>query len=119
MHIEAFREYCLAKKGVTESFPFDAHTLVFKVMNKMFAIAPLERIPPQVNLKAEPEKAQQQREEYDGRILPGYHMNKHHWNTVHIQQIPEPVLRGLIDDSYALIVASLPKKVQREWEALE
>ena len=68
MHIEAFRDYCLSKRGVTEGFPFDQETLVFKVMGKMFAIAPLERIPSQANLKSDPERALELRERYDGRI---------------------------------------------------
>jgi predicted DNA-binding protein (MmcQ/YjbR family) len=72
MDIEAFRAYCIAKKGVTEEFPFDEHTLVFKVMGKMFALAPLERIPSQVNLKCDPEKAIELREAHDGIIMPGY-----------------------------------------------
>ncbi|MDG1571093.1 MmcQ/YjbR family DNA-binding protein [Robiginitalea sp. M366] len=118
MDIEAFREYCLKKKGVTEGFPFDQYTLVFKVMGKMFAIAPLERIPPQANLKAAPEDIPELREQYEGRILPGYHMSKSHWNTVLIEQLPEAFLRKLIDDSYNLIVASLPKKVRAELEGL-
>ena len=118
MHIEAFREYCIAKKGVTEEFPFDEVTLVFKVMNKMFAIAPLERIPSQVNLKCDPERAIELREEYDGVIMPGYHMSKVHWNTLYLEQVPQKLLLELIDHSYDLIVASLPKKVRIEWEAL-
>ena len=118
MHIEAFREYCIAKKGVTEEFPFDEVTLVFKVMNKMFALAPLERIPSQVNLKCDPERAIQLREEYDGIIIPGYHMSKVHWNTLYLEQVPPKLLLELIDHSYELIVASLPKKVRLEWEAM-
>ncbi|MDH3697177.1 MAG: MmcQ/YjbR family DNA-binding protein [Flavobacteriaceae bacterium] len=119
MHIEAFREYCIAKKGVTEEFPFDEVTLVFKVMNKMFAIAPLERIPSQVNLKCDPERAIVLREEFDGIIMPGYHMSKVHWNTLYLEQLPTALITELIDHSYDLIVASLPKKVQAEWQSLE
>jgi len=118
MHIEAFRDYCLSKKGVTEGFPFDQVTLVFKVMGKMFAIASLDRIPPQANLKSDPERALELRESYDGRILPGFHMNKTHWNTLHLEQLPEPLICELIDHSYDLIVASLPKKTQRSLEEL-
>ena len=118
MHIEAFREYCIAKKGVTEEFPFDEVTLVFKVMGKMFAIAPLERIPSQVNLKCNPERAIKLREEYDGIIIPGYHMSKVHWNTLYLEQLPTSFITDLIDHSYDLIVASLPKKVQAEWQKL-
>ena len=75
MDIEYFRTYCLGKKGVTETFPFDEHTLVFKVMGNMFALAGLERVPSQCNLKCDPERAIALREEYDGVIIPGYHMS--------------------------------------------
>ena len=75
MNIEEFRTYCIGKKGVTEEFPFDEVTLVFKVMGKMFALAPLERVPSRVNLKCDPEKAIALRETYDGVITPGYHMS--------------------------------------------
>lgn len=118
MHIEAFRDYCLAKKGVTEGFPFDQVTLVFKVMGKMFAIAPLERMPPQANLKADPERSLELREAHDGKIIPGFHMNKTHWNTVHLEQLPDSLIFELVDHSYDLIVASLPKKTQRELAAM-
>lgn len=119
MHIEAFRQYCLSKKGVTEEFPFDEVTLVFKVMGKMFALAPLERIPSQVNLKCDPEKAILLREEWDGLITPGYHMSKIHWNTLIMEQLPTALLMELIDNSYDLVVAKFPKKLRAEWEALE
>lgn len=114
MNIEQFREYCLNKKMVTESFPFDKVTLVFKVAGKIFTIAPLERLPPQVNLKCDPERAIELREEYDGVIIPGYHMNKEHWNTVLIEQLPENMIKGLVDDSYDLIVKGLPKNLRSE-----
>ena len=118
MHIESFREYCIVKKGVTEEFPFDEVTLVFKVMGKMFAIAPLERIPSQANLKCDPERAIALREEFDGNIIPGYHMSKVHWNTLYMEQLPATLITELIDHSYDLIVASLPKKVRAEWQSL-
>lgn len=118
MHIEAFREYCIAKKGVTEEFPFDKVTLVFKVMGKMFALAPLERLPSQVNLKCDPERAIQLREEFDGIVMPGYHMSKVHWNTIFLEQLPQKLLFELIDHSYDLIVASLPKKIRSGWAQL-
>ncbi len=115
MHIETFRDYCLQKKGVTESFPFDNDTLVFKVMNKMFALASLERQPLTANLKCDPERSLELRAEYDGLIIPGYHMNKQHWNTVTLEgPIPTELLYELIDHSYQLIVDSLPKKVKEE-----
>lgn len=119
MNIEDFRNYCIAKKGVTESFPFDEHTLVFKVMNKMFAVCGLERTPTQVNLKCDPERAITLREAYDGLIIPGWHMNKHHWNTVFIEDVlPPKLVIELIDHSYDLIVQSLTKKVQAQLAAL-
>ena len=119
MDIEMTRQYCLAKKGVTESFPFDNETLVFKVMNKIFALMSLERMPFSVNLKCDPERAIELREEH-GEVQPGYHMNKKHWNTVNFEGNLSPkLLREMIDHSYELIVASLPKKVQRELEELQ
>jgi len=109
MDIEEIREYCLKKKAVTESFPFDETTLVFKVMNKMFALTPLEK-EPSISLKCEPEKAIELREHFSS-VLPGYHMNKQQWNTVMIDgSISDRLLKEWIDDSYKLIVAKLPKK---------
>ena len=119
MNIEVFRQYCLSKKGVTEEFPFDEVTLVFKVMGKMFALAPLERIPSQVNLKCDPERAIILREEWDGVIMPGYHMSKVHWNTLFLEQLPANLITELIDHSYDLVVAKFPKKLRSEWEALQ
>ncbi|MCF8295142.1 MAG: MmcQ/YjbR family DNA-binding protein [Bacteroidales bacterium] len=117
MHIEEFRDYCLAKKGVTESFPFDETTLVFKVMGKMFALTDL--VPPHsINLKFDPEDAIQAREEYSA-VQPGYHMNKTYWNTVDmVGDVPDKLIKEWIDNSYQLIVQSLPKKVQSEFHAL-
>lgn len=119
MNIEEFRNYCMRKKGVTEEFPFDEVTLVFKVMGKMFALSGLERQPVQVNLKCDPEWAIELREEYDGTIISGFHMSKKHWNTVEIHQLPQDFMVELIDHSYDLVVQSLPKKVKSEWEQLE
>ena len=118
MNIEEFRQYCIVKKGVTEEFPFDKVTLVFKVMGKMFCVAPLERIPSQANLKCDPERAIELREEYDGLITPGYHMSKVHWNTLYIEQLPPGLLRELIDHSYDLIVSKFPKKLRSQYDAL-
>jgi predicted DNA-binding protein (MmcQ/YjbR family) len=119
MNIEAFREHCLAKKGVTEEFPFDADTLVFKVMGKMFALAPLERVPSQANLKCDPERAEALREEYEGKILPGYHMHKRLWNTVYLAQLPDALVRELVDHSYDLVVQGFPRKLRAAWEGLD
>lgn len=114
MHIESFREYCLKKKCVTESFPFDETTLVFKVCNKMFALSGIEHQPLRINLKCDPERAIELREMYNS-ILPGYHMNKKHWNTVIVDgSIPPELVTELIDHSYELVVQSLPKKLREE-----
>ncbi len=118
MNVEAFRDYCLDKKGVTEEFPFDKTTLVFKVMGKIFAITGLERIPFSVNLKCDPDRAVELRE-YHPEIIPGYHMNKKHWNTVDFTgSLPPQMLTDLIDHSYDLIVQSLTKKAKEELENL-
>lgn len=117
MNTEELREYCISKKGVTESFPFDAVTLVFKVMNKMFALLSLEG-DLRINLKCDPEKAIALREEYTA-VKPGYHMNKRLWNSVYIDEsISKENIEQWIDDSYDLIVASLPKKLKQKLEEL-
>ena len=118
MHIEAVREYCLSKKGVTESFPFDEKTLVFKVMGKMFALSGLERIPAAVNLKCDPERSAILREEYDGSITGAFHMNKLHWNTVILEEVPPKLIMELIDHSYDLVVSKMTKKLRAELEQL-
>ena len=112
MDIEQLREYCLSKMGATESFPFDNRTLVFKV-GKMFALCDIEQFS-SLNLKCDPEKAIELRETYQG-IIPGYHMNKTHWNTVSVDSdVPEKLILELIDHSYELIVMSLTKKQRNE-----
>ena len=118
MNLEQFRTYCLSKKGVTEELPFGPDTLVFKVMGKMFALTSLDGGPPSANLKCDPERAIALREEYDGAIMPGYHMSKVHWNTVSLERIPHHLNRELIDHSYELVVSKFPKKVKTEYEAL-
>ena len=113
MYFEEFREYCLRKPFVTEGFPFDQSTIVFKVGGKLFFLADIDQFT-SVNLKAEPEKAIEQRERYSG-IVPGYHMNKKHWNTVQVHSdVPMDVLFQMIDDSYDLVYASLSKKIKHE-----
>lgn len=115
MDIETLRTYCLHKKGVTESFPFDEETLVFKVMNKMFALFSINSMPLRINLKCDPEYALELRETFDGIITPGYHMNKKHWNTVYMEAgITPQKVQELIDHSYHLIVSGLPKKTRQE-----
>jgi len=116
MNIEEIRDYCIAKKAVSESFPFDETTLVFKVMNKMFCLLSLNKI--QVNLKNDPEKNIELRARYQA-IIPGYHMNKEHWNTIDLNgTIPPGLVKELIDESYHLIVGSLPKKKIEEFKNL-
>ncbi|MES2798510.1 MAG: MmcQ/YjbR family DNA-binding protein [Bacteroidota bacterium] len=113
MTIEQLRDYCLAKPYTTESFPFDQQTLVFKVDNKMFALADVENFT-SVNLKCDPERAIVLREEYFG-IIPGWHMSKTHWNTVKVgEDVSNSLFFELVDLSYDLVVQSLTKKRQRE-----
>jgi predicted DNA-binding protein (MmcQ/YjbR family) len=107
--IEAYRSYCLQKKGVSETFPFDDSTLVYKVMDKMFALTNVDTFE-SINLKCDPGIALQLRELHEG-VTPGYHMNKRHWNTVKIDgRIPDSLIYQWIDDSYRLVVEKLPKK---------
>ncbi|GEO06656.1 hypothetical protein AAE02nite_43200 [Adhaeribacter aerolatus] len=111
MNIEEFREYCLVKPGVTEETPFGIDTLVFKVGGKIFALTDINTFA-SINLKCDPEKAVELRERYDA-IKPGYHMNKKHWNTVMLAgTINDRLLRELIDHSYSLVAASLPKNIK-------
>lgn len=118
MNIELVREYCLSKKGVTECFPFDESTLVFKVMDKMFALSGLNRIPMQINLKCDPEYAIELREQNED-ITGGYHMSKKHWNTLNIEgQLEDQLILELIDHSYDLVVNSFSKKKRLELENL-
>ncbi len=113
MNIERFRQLCLEKPGTTEETPFGPDTLVFKVAGKMFALTDLNTFE-SVNLKCDPERAIELREYHEG-ITPGYHMNKQHWNTVLADgSVKDALIRELLDHSYALVVASLPKKVQAE-----
>lgn len=120
MNIETIREYCLEKKGVTEELPFGPDTLVFKVMGKMFATAGLDEVPLRVNLKCDPERVPDLRAEYPGNILPGYHMNKKHWNTLLPEgNLSNSLIFGLIDHSYELVVQGLPKKNQAQLDELE
>ncbi|WP_438962209.1 MmcQ/YjbR family DNA-binding protein [Nonlabens sp.] len=113
MHIDELRDYCMSKKGVTEEFPFDEVTLVFKVMGKMFCLAGLdrwERGEPAVNLKCDPEKAIKLREEFDGTVIGGFHSNKKHWNTIFTDQAMDtPELKKWIDHSYDLVVTKLTR----------
>lgn len=116
MNIEDYRNYCMNKKAVTEHFPFDNDTLVFKVLGKMFALASLKRWENGegfINLKCDPEYAQELRTEYEN-IKPGYHMHKKQWNSVYIQtgDIPTTLILKLIDHSYDMVVKGMTKKMR-------
>ena len=109
MDIEELREFCLKKQGVNESFPFDEHTLVFKVASKMFCLTNLNS-DLSINLKCEPERCIELREEYE-EIEPGYHMNKKHWNTIDLEgNLEDKFIMELIDLSYDLVYSKLTKK---------
>ncbi len=103
MNAEDIRVYALQKENVTEGFPFGEDTLVFKVNNKMFLLVALANVPFSINVKCDPDKAIQLREEYANKILPGYHMNKRHWNTILAESIKSDLVKGMIDDSYELV----------------
>lgn len=114
MHIEALRDYCIAKPLVTEEFPFDEVTLVFKVAGKMFALIPTDKTDLRISLKCEPDRAISLREHYPA-IIPAYHMNKQHWNALLIDQgLPDKLVYELVDLSYDLVLQSLSKKQRRE-----
>lgn len=118
MNIEYIREYCLLKQGTSEGFPFDESTLVFKVLDKMFALTSLDRQPTQINLKCDPEYALELRDEYED-ITGGYHMSKKHWNTVMVEgDLEDQMIVSLIDHSYDLVVSSFTKKKTAELERL-
>ena len=118
MNIEEITEYCSSKKGVTQEFPFDEETLVLKVMSKMFLLASLEKIQLQINIKCSPEEAVELREKYEA-VIPAYHMNKQHWNTVIIDNsIPPKNILSWIDNSYNLIVCCLKKSKKEELKNL-
>jgi predicted DNA-binding protein (MmcQ/YjbR family) len=114
MNIENFRNICLSFHGVTEEFPFDENTLVFKIIGKMFALCDVEHFE-SINLKCDPVNAIELRERYPGIVNPGYHMNKKHWNTVIMQSnLPDKLIEQWITDSYHLVVANLPIKDQKK-----
>jgi len=113
MNIEEFREYCLRKKGVTEDFPFDEDTLVFKVIGKMFALTGLAG-DFRINLKCDPDKAIELREKHH-YIIPGYHMSKKHWNTIIVNDCGDTeLLKHWIDESFDLVVSGLTRKQKEE-----
>ncbi|RED45717.1 MmcQ/YjbR family DNA-binding protein [Seonamhaeicola aphaedonensis] len=116
MNIEQIRAYCLNKRGATEDFPFDEDTLVFKVLGKMFALISFkwwESGEAAINVKCDPDYAQELRTEYNS-IRPGYHMNKKHWNTLHLYEgeLNTKFILKLIDHSYDMVVKGMTKKMR-------
>lgn len=104
MNAEEIREYVLQKKSVTEGFPFGEDTLVFKVNAKIFALLSLTRSPLQFNVKCDPGRAIELREEFPENVLPGYHMNKKHWNTIIVDgKLSKKLLLQMLDNSYDLV----------------
>jgi len=117
LNIESFREYCLSKKGVTEEFPFDNNTLVFKVMGKMFTLTDIEDFEG-VNLKVVPEDGAAMRDRYTF-VQPAYHMNKKHWITVRMQDgVPDKLIQKWIDNSYDLVTFGLNKSQKLRLDTL-
>lgn len=103
MNIEEVREYCISLPGSSESFPFGDDTMVFKVTGKIFTLANLDG-EPTVNLKCDPELAAELRETYSS-VIPGYHMNKKHWNTILLDgSIPDVLIYNWISHSYNLVL---------------
>ena len=114
MNIEDIRKYCLSLSGTEEDYPFGEDTLVFKVAGKMFALASLDSIPLHINLKCDPETAIELREMYEA-VIPGYHMNKNHWNTVILDgTIKVKELKEWIKNSYNLVVNGLSKSAKKK-----
>ena len=114
MDIEQLREYCLLKPGVEETLPFGPDTLVYKVIGKVFLLTGLDKEELRFNVKCHPDKAIELREQFSC-VLPGYHMNKKHWNTIVVDgSVSTKQLKEWIDDSYELVVESLPKKIREE-----
>ena len=110
MNIETIREYILQKPDVTEGFPFGEDTLVFKVKEKIFFLSGLDSSRLQFNVKCDPDKAIQLRDEYPESVLPGYHMNKKHWNTIIVDgRLSAKQLKEMIDDSYELVAKTKKK----------
>ncbi len=104
MDIEFLREYVLGKPSVTEGFPFGETVIVYKVNDKIFLLLPLDTQPLQFNVKCDPERAIEWREQYPGAVLPGFHMNKKHWNTVVVDgTLSRKQLLQMVDDSYGLV----------------
>jgi predicted DNA-binding protein (MmcQ/YjbR family) len=113
MNLPDFIDHCLAKKGAEETTPFGPDVLVYKVCGKIFALTVPDEVPSRVNLKCDPDRSLELRDEYEA-VIPGFHMNKRHWNTVYLDEtLPDALVRELTDHSYELVIKSL-KKSDRE-----
>lgn len=113
MNLEELRTYCLSLPEVTEDMPFGEDFLVFRIYGKIFALTDMNSIPSYVNLKCDPEKALELREEY-AEITAGYHMNKKHWNTLQIEKLPKGLVQELIRHSYDEVLKKVPKRLQNK-----
>ncbi len=112
MTIEEFHRHCLARKGVSEGFPFDETTVVYKVGGRMFALADVSL--KRINVKCDPLEALALREKFSG-VIPDYHMNKKHWNSLIMDgSLPDKRVYNWLDDSYQLVLASLPKEKRQQ-----
>ncbi len=116
MNIETLRDYCLSQTGAEETLPFGPETLVFKIMGKAFLLTGLDSRPLQFNVKCDPEKAIELREQFNC-VLPGFHMNKKHWNTIVVDgSVSHKQLSEWITDSYNLVISGFPKIKQKKYQ---
>ena len=114
MDLASVCAHCLSLPHVEECTPFGPDVLVYKVGGKLFALTEPDEFPARMNLKCDPDRAIELRDEHEG-IIPGYHMNKRHWNTIILDgSVPSKLVRELIDHSYTLVTASLPSKARKE-----
>ena len=110
MNLEELRDYCLSLPHVTEDMPFGEDILVFRICNRIFVLTSLDSVPLRVSLKCDPERAIELREQYPDKIVAGYHLNKKHWNTVSLEELPLPLIKEMIQHSYDQVLAKVPKK---------
>jgi len=117
--LDVIKAYCLAKPGSSAGYPFGEGTLVFKVLDRMFALCSEDEQPLRINLKCDPDDALALRAQYSA-IVPGYHMNKRHWNSLIMDgSLPENLVFELIDHSYQLVVTKMSQTKQRKLRAIE
>jgi predicted DNA-binding protein (MmcQ/YjbR family) len=112
LNLKQLRTYCLSRPGAVEDFPFGSETLVVKVGGKMFALISLDETPPRINLKGDPNDNEFLRQQFPA-VIPGYHMNKRHWNTIILDgSLPDEFILDQIDNSYRIVFDSLPRKIR-------